>query len=190
MEIFNRTIKRKIIKYITEFNKENILDVLSQIIDTYNSTPNGGILFRKPIDIYMEHNLDKFLNFRGMLYKWKSKQIGVIKAKFSIGDTVRIKAATRTFSRAIDTINTPEIFKVSKVLHTIPPTYKITDLENEPILGSFYNEELTRVIDSEYYDINILKKRTRKGKKEFLVQFINYPTTKPRWIQENDLKAN
>ena len=190
VEIFNRTIKRKIVKYVTEFNKENILEVLPQLIETYNSTPNRGILYEKPLDIYLENDLEKFLDFRGRLYKWKSQQVGVIKAKFAEGDTVRIKAAARTFSRAIDTINTPEILKISQVLDTIPPTYKLVDLENEPILGTFYNEELTRANDSGYYDINVLKTRTRKGKKEYLVKFINYPSAPTRWIPERDVRGN
>lgn len=190
VEIFNRTIKRKIIKYVSHFNDENILDVLPRIIETYNVTKNRGILFEKPLDIYVNNNKEKLIDFRGRLYKWKAKNIGIIKSKFVVGDTVRIKAATRTFSRAIDTINTHELFKVAEVLNTIPPTYKLTDLENKPILGSFYNEELTRAVDTGFYDIKVLKTRKRKGQKELLVEFINYPDSVPRWIPERDIKEN
>ena len=39
---------------------------------------------------------------------------------------------------------TKEIFVVDEVNKTIPITYKIKDLEGEPILGSFYKEELSK----------------------------------------------
>lgn len=188
IEIFNRTLKRKIAKYVTHFNKENILKVLPQIIDTYNRTKNRGILFRRPIDIFLETDKEKLFDFRGQLYKQKAQDIGIIKIKFSPGDTVRIKSATRQFSRAIDTINTSELFKIHEVLQTVPPTYKLTDLDNEIIEGAFYAEELTKAIDTGYYDIEILKTRKHKGRKEFLVQFINYPSSATRWISEKDLK--
>ena len=68
IEIFNRTVKRKIIKIVTEKNTENVLEIIPQIIQTYNITPNRGILFETPMDIYMENDIQKLLNFRERLY--------------------------------------------------------------------------------------------------------------------------
>ena len=39
---------------------------------------------------------------------------------------------------------TQEIFVIEKVLQTNPITYKIKDLNNEEIIGSFYEKELQK----------------------------------------------
>ena len=39
---------------------------------------------------------------------------------------------------------TKEIFVVDEVNKTVPVTYKLKDLEGEPILRSFYREELSK----------------------------------------------
>ena len=58
------------------------------------------------------------------------------KPQFKVGDRVRIYRYKRTFEKGYK----PNWTK------TIPITYKIKDLEGEPILGSFYKEELLSLI--------------------------------------------
>ena len=64
------------------------------------------------------------------------------KPQFKVGDRVRIYRYKRTFEKGYKPNWTKEIFVVDEVNKTIPITYKIKDLEGEPILGSFYKEEL------------------------------------------------
>ena len=35
---------------------------------------------------------------------------------------------------------------MAKVYNTLPPTYELVDLEQEPIQGIFYNEDMTRAL--------------------------------------------
>ena len=66
------------------------------------------------------------------------------KPQFKVGDRVRIYRYKRTFEKGYKPNWTKEIFVVDEVNKTIPITYKIKDLEGEPILGSFYKEELSK----------------------------------------------
>uniref|UniRef100_A0A2S2NKI3 Chromo domain-containing protein n=1 Tax=Schizaphis graminum TaxID=13262 RepID=A0A2S2NKI3_SCHGA len=67
------------------------------------------------------------------------------KIKFSVGDRVRIKAYKKTFGNKYSNNWTREIFIIKEILNTNPITYKIIDLNNEEIEGSFYNEELQKI---------------------------------------------
>ncbi|XP_065681579.1 uncharacterized protein LOC136095217 [Hydra vulgaris] len=55
------------------------------------------------------------------------------KPKFSIGDKVRITKKKATFEKGYTPRWTEEVFTVSQVQYTDPPTYKITDYNNEEI---------------------------------------------------------
>ena len=68
------------------------------------------------------------------------------KPKFKIGDRVRIYKYKKDYAKGYETNWTKEIFVVSKILKTNPITYAIKDLNDEPILGSFYFQELQKTI--------------------------------------------
>ena len=76
-EVFIRTLKSKIYKYMTSISKNVYIDKLDDIVNEYNNTYHTTIKM-KPIDVedntYI--NTDKEVNFKG--------------PKFKVGDHVRI----------------------------------------------------------------------------------------------------
>ena len=66
------------------------------------------------------------------------------KAKFKVGDRVRIPKYKYKFKKGYERNWTSEIFVLDKVLNTIPITYEIKDLQGEEIKGSFYENELQK----------------------------------------------
>jgi transposase InsO family protein len=64
--------------------------------------------------------------------------------KFKVGDRVRITKYKKHFEKGYTPKWTKEIFIVEEVNNTNPITYKLKDLNDEPILGSFYTEELQK----------------------------------------------
>ena len=52
-----------------------------------------------------------------------------------------------------------EIFVIKKVKNTVSWTYVINDLNNEEIIGSFYEKELQKTNQKEFRIEKILKKR-------------------------------
>ena len=50
-------------------------------------------------------------------------------------------------------------FKISKIKDTVPWTYVISDLNGEPITGSFYEKELQKTNQKELRIKKILKRK-------------------------------
>ena len=70
-----------------------------------------------------------------------------------------------------------ELFVVSEKLRTIPTTYRVKDLVDEQIDGTFYHQELqlVRVEQDNVYTVErILKKRNRGKKIEYFVKWKGY----------------
>ena len=67
------------------------------------------------------------------------------KPKFKVGDKIRISKYKRKVFDKVYTPNwTEEIFLVDKIQSTNPITYRLKDLNNEEIQGSFYEPELIK----------------------------------------------
>ena len=64
--------------------------------------------------------------------------------KFNIVDHVRISKYNDTFAKAYIQNWSEEVFIVSKIKNTVSWTYVISDLNGEPIGGSFYEKELQK----------------------------------------------
>ena len=68
------------------------------------------------------------------------------KPKYNTGDLVRISHQDEVFRRGYEAGFTNEIFEISEVLSTNPPTYKLKDLKGEDVTSSFYEQELSKVV--------------------------------------------
>ena len=91
-ERFMRTLKNKIFKHMTTISKNVYIDVLNDIVNTYNNTVHRTIKI-KPIDVtndsYVEYNEDsnkKILNLKLMtMLESLSTKIFLLKDMFQIG---------------------------------------------------------------------------------------------------------
>ena len=82
---------------------------------------------------------------------------------------------------------TEEIFTVDKIQHTNPVTYKIKDLNNEEIKGSFYEPELLKA-EQDVFRIEKVIKRDYK-KKQALVKWRGYNESFNSWLPLKDLQS-
>jgi hypothetical protein len=99
------------------------------------------------------------------------------KQNLNVGDTVRIAKEKFTFEKGFTPNWTDEIFKVSKVIRSIPNSYEIVDLNNENVLGKFYEKELQKVTVSKDTPFAIDKILQIKGKgvsRKLLVRWRGY----------------
>ena len=68
--------------------------------------------------------------------------------KFKVGDTVRVSKYKNIFNKGYEANFTEEIFKIAKVFRGDPNMYELVEAsgsEPEPIMGKFYEEELSAV---------------------------------------------
>jgi hypothetical protein len=79
--------------------------------------------------------------------------------KFSPGDRVRLSKAKRTFKKGYLPNWTEELFTVVKCIDTRPPVYLVKDDHGEIMEGTFYAEEIQKVIkqDDVYKIQSVLK---------------------------------
>ena len=113
------------------------------------------------------------------------------KAKYKIGDSVRIWKERGTFHRGYMEDFSKEHFIITKVLTNLPvPRYKLKDYNDEDIIGSFFEDELIRYDPGEFYDIKVIEKRRTKTRGlEYLVNYIGYPESMNEWVKASNLKS-
>ena len=130
VERFIRTLKNKLYKHMTATGKNVYYDVLDNIVNEYNNTEHNTIKM-KPIDVgdnkivYIDEHNEK-------------------NSRFKVGDRVRISKFKNIFAKGYTANWSKEIFAVDKINDTVPYTYNLKDLNDEEIIGSFYDRELQK----------------------------------------------
>ena len=128
-EIFIRTLKNKLYKHMTATGK-NVYYVLDDVGNKYNNTKHSTIKM-KPIDVKN--------NKRVYIDEHNEKD-----SRFKVGDRVRISKFKNIFAKGYTSNWSSEIFIVDKINDTVPYTYNLKDLNDEEIIGSFYDKELEK----------------------------------------------
>ena len=131
-ERFIRTLKNKLYKHMTASGKNVYYNVLDDIANEYNNTKHSTIKM-KPIDVGD--------NKRVYIDEHNEKD-----SRFKVGNRVRISKFKNIFAKGYTPNWSKEIFIVDKINDTVPYTYNIKDLNDEEIIGSFYDKELQKSI--------------------------------------------
>ena len=129
-ERFIRTLKNKLYKHMTATGKNVYDDVLDDIVNEYNNTKHNSIKM-KPIDVGD--------NKRVYIDEHNEKD-----SRFKVGDRVRITRYKNIFAKEYASNWSSEIFIVDKINDTVPYTYNLKDLNDEEVIGSFYDKELQK----------------------------------------------
>ena len=129
-ERFIRTLKNKLYKHMTATDKNVYYNVLDDVVNKYNNTKHSTIKM-KPIDVKN--------NKRVYIDEHNEKD-----SKFKVGDRVRISRYKNIFAKGYAPNWSSEIFIVDKINDTVPYTYNLKDLNDEEIIGSFYDRELQK----------------------------------------------
>jgi len=180
VERLNRTIKEKMWRYFTHNNTRRYLDVLQDIIFSYNNTKHRSIGMA-PAEV----NQDNEELVRNRLYPPKPK---TLKYKYDVGDTVRISVKRQPFDKSYTGHWSEELFTIAARHPTEPVTYGIKDLAGELIKGKFYEPEIQKVADGDrvYIVEKILKTRRKAGKIEYFVKWRSYPAKFNSWVDNVD----
>jgi hypothetical protein len=186
-----RTIKNKIYKYLTYTDTLKYIDVLDQIVDTYNITPHRGLYGRIPFDIHLMNNPKTIDNFICHIYKKRCSRIKRVTCPLDVDQCVRlvgISTGKDIFQKGFLPRNTREVFKIThrEEAH-IPITYTLSDLENKPIEGTWYHDELIPCSKPEIFKIEVIRSRKRNGIHQYLVKYIDYPESSETWITQQML---
>ena len=130
-ERFIRTLKNKLYKHMTATGKNVYYDVLDDAVNKYNNTKHSTIKM-KPIDVGDN-------NKRVYVDEHNEKD-----SRFKVGNRVRIPKFKNIFAKEYTPNWSKEIFIVNKINDTAPHTYNLKDLNDEEIIGSFYDREIQK----------------------------------------------
>lgn len=200
----NRSIKERLYRYFTHRGTQSWVGVIQRIVHALNSTPNSAIFGLRPRDI-------TFANAEGLRQKLEKKlveTIGVkrrLKAKFRLGDEVRVERRKHVFRKGYLPTFSNEVFHVTRVRTQPkqPCTYRLADSNGQLLPGWFYAQEMCRVHDTDRYQgqeesgangrnnsvqdrvyeiESILERRRRKGMDYCLVKWKGYSEKENSWI--------
>ena len=133
-ERFVRTIKNKLYKHMTAtvyYDANVYYDVLDDMVNKYDNTMHNTIKI-KPKDVKNDNN-------RVYIDEHNKKS-----ARYNVGDRVKISKFKNIFAKGYTPNWSREIFIINKINDAVPYTYNLKDLNDEEIIGSFYDRELRK----------------------------------------------
>ena len=180
VERFNRTLKERLYRYFTAANTLRFDDVLPELVQGYNATRHRSIGMA-PQDVTWDNEEAVWKRLYGPHVKAKRP-----KAKFNVGDRVRLNKIHRTFEKGYLPGWTEEVFVVHRVVPGPVPTYKIHEWDDTPVQGTFYEEDLQKVHVSDVFRIEKVLKRQ---KDRWLVKWKGWPDKYNSWIARGDVTS-
>lgn len=180
VERFHRTLRSRMYRYFTRSGTQRWVDVLPDLLHSYNNRGHSSILGFSPTEATADNNADKIWENQNRIPRTKKK-----KPAFKVNDMVRLALVKKTFDRGYTPNWTEEIFQVIRVDDKSEPyMYHVKDADGEEIDGRYYKEELQKV-DSVYRIEKIVKTNLRGGKLYYYVKWMGY--AEPEWISEDQL---
>jgi hypothetical protein len=176
VERFNRTLKTKMWRYFTYKNTYRYVDVLQDLLHSYNNTHHRSIGMT-PSNVSLENEA----LIRKRLYGTKKPRA---KWKFKVNEHVRISKTRLAFKKGYLPSWSEEIFIVSAQIPTDPVTYEVVDSNGEKLKGKFYEPELQKIVkeDDVYKIEKVLKTRKRGSKTQYLVKWKGYSDNFNSWV--------
>jgi len=192
-ERFIRTIKEKLWRYMTYKKTYRYIDVLQPLVHAYNNTYHRSIKMTPTEASRPENTKQVWQNLYAHTSVVRKIPPSRIKFKYRLGDHVRISEEHDVFRKGYKQRWSKEVYRVIKQSPRDPVVYKLEDLQGEPLVGSFYEPELQKVVAPETWEIEeVLKSRQRRRPRgahslEYYVKFRGYPDYDNRWVRSEDI---
>lgn len=185
VERFNRTLRTKMFRYFTAKNTNRYIDVLSDMVASYNATTHRSIgMAPKDVSELNEYAVWKKL--------YGGRYPSTTSCQFIVGDQVRVARAKGKFEQGYLQNWSDEIFVVIKCLKRKPPVYKLKDVDGETLQGTFYSWELQKVhknLQTSYFKVEkILDTKGQGRQKMYYVKYVGYPDKFNAWVPAKNLK--
>lgn len=173
VERFNRTLKENMYREFTARGSREWVSILPMLIYNYNNSKHRTInMTPQQADEYP------------LSVKLKHRNIVISKIRFNVGDYVRISVHKGVFAKGYIPNWSTEIFIVSKINKTQPPTYQLRDYRGNDIAGCFYNEEIFKTRFPNDY---LIEKIIRKNGERIFVKWLGFDNSHNSWINTSDV---
>ena len=179
-----RSLKRLMYRYFQHHQTYRYLEVLQDLVHNYNHRPHSSLPDNmSPADV---NRSNEALVWKRMYIDGHSTtQKRPVRYKYQVGDYVRLSHTRRVFQKDYQEKWTPELFEVSRRWKEQGiPVYRVKDFMQEPVKGTWYQEDLQKVKkdrDKLWLVEKIIRHRNRKGIKEALVKWQGWPDKFNSW---------
>lgn len=175
-------LKRRLFRAFALKGSTRYIDFLPEIVDDYNNTVHSKIKTTPALGILRR-------NEKRILAKYYSQEQPLAKKiKFKLSQIVRVAKDKGTFGRGYTYGFSNETFRIVGINKKIPVVYKLEDMDGEPILGSWYTEQLRPVskdTEGHYLISRISKPRKSDGKVK--VYWADFPDSKASWEDPHNI---
>jgi transposase InsO family protein len=188
-----RTIKERLFRYMHEKNTRRYIDVLQDVVSSYNDTYHKSIKM-SPAAVNEKTEGQVLRTLYGQ--EWMSADGDKLPTinklpRHQLGDLVRLSRLKGVFNKGYIGNWTEEIFVIAKIIHSKPYTlYRVKDWNQEELKGSFYEHELQEV-DKDlqgFWKIEKIIETKRRGRKlHYFVKWLGYPDSMNSWV--TDIKS-
>ena len=188
-----KTIKSRLVRYMTHKQTHRWIDILPKVTESYNQTYHRSIK-RSPQSVKPKDSVELWKRQYDTIPMSNSNRrhvSAVPKFKYKVGDLVRVSFLRRPFQREYDERWSRELFVVNqRFMSDNIPQYCLKDYAGELVSGTFYSNQLKKAHEQTNYLVEkVLRRRTRRGQKELLVRWRGWPAKYDSWISEEDVSA-
>ncbi len=183
----NKTIRILIAKYQTDTESLRYIDALNELVETYNTRGHRTLENMTPNEADDPENEGRVQQIFHARYEKLGRKRR--EPKFRIGQLVRLKTLPKKISSSAHSYAEQfhgEYFRIVRINRTLPiPLYYLRSLDTEEhISGGFYANELQPQRGDVYIIEKVLKRRTRRGRREILVKWMFFGPRWNEWIPE------
>jgi len=139
------TIQQKMYRYFSHKNTNKWIDIIQDICENYNNSHHSVIKFT-PVEASSEaRESTVYHNLYGKNNRLSRQQNYIRNEKpvYKIGDKVRITRYRTKMDRGYHAKFLDEIYEIIEVVDSQPITYRVKDYNGDPVVGSFYKQELS-----------------------------------------------
>ncbi len=178
-KVFNR-----VFRFLTYGSTSTYLPVLQKIVSGLNATVHHhtGVA---AVDFDPEKHLYSTWEKTVLKHRPSFAKLRKKKYKFEVGDRVRVSLSHDPMSKGYAGFYSHAFYFVTARSPGPPHTYRLKNIENEPVEGEFYTEEMQRVRDrpDQSYPVEAVHaRRTVRGVREVLVTFKGWPRNHRVWV--------
>ena len=119
-----------------------------------------------------------------------NERASTIEPGLTVDDRIRISKAKRQFKTGYLPNWSDEICTVKSVHRTDPPVYHLINDQDSRIEGTFYEQELQKVVvtkDKVYRIDNVLQQCKRGRKTQVLIKWLGFPESFNSWMDNSSL---
>ena len=166
VERFNRTLKNLMYKQFTLQGNYKWINILPELLHKYNNSVHSTINM-KPSEVTSSDEQKLISTVYYPRYQPTTR-----KAKYKVGDQVRISKYKHLFKRGFTRNWSTELFTVVQVKPGTLNTYIIKDHRGEILKGRFYEQELSKTKQPDTY---LIEKIIRRKGNKLLVKWLGLP---------------